>query len=80
MKFRGKEFSPRGSNKKHTQLNDLDMVFGLLKLECPAHVAKTLGVPPTSLLYLIDKYFNEEEKSQICWARVRHRNYGRKKK
>lgn len=74
IKFRGSYFEPRGSNKKHRILDDLDMVFDMLKVKCPAHVARQLGVPSTSLLYLIDKYFSEAEKSQIAWGRSRHRN------
>jgi hypothetical protein len=72
MIFRGKEFFPRGSNKKHKKLDDLDALFIMLKSQCPAHVARELGVPNNSVLYLIDKYFNESEKAQIKWLRARH--------
>ena len=81
MKWRGREFKPRGSNKKYKQLDDFDNVYWLMTEGgmSPKQAADHLEVPPSCVLFLIDKYCTEEEKSRINWARARHKNYGRKK-
>lgn len=70
----GQEFRVRGSNKKYLQLDDLDHLKELLRINCPADVAKLLEVPANSVMFTIDRYFTEEEKDNIAWKRKRHKN------
>lgn len=73
-KLNGKFIVPRGSNKKYSQLDDLDEVYNLLLLHCPADVARMKGVPYNSLRYLIVKYLSPEQQANINWKRQPHSN------
>lgn len=70
-KLDGKYIRPRGSNKKYEQLNDLDALFEMLKRDCPADVARQLGVPYNSVRHLIVTYFADKQQ-EIAWKRARH--------
>lgn len=78
-RFRGKDFIPRGSNRRYEQLNDLDALYERLKAKSPADVARDLCVPYNSIRFLIDKYFTVEEQMMIRWARRPHKNIKRDK-
>ena len=70
----GRVFYTRGSNKLYTQLDDLDELLELLKVDCPADVARAKGVPYNSLRHIIVTYYTEEEQEMINWKRRRHSN------
>lgn len=73
-KLNGEYFLTRGSNHEYDQLNDLDELLELLKVHCPADVAKIKAVPYNSLRHIIVTYYSEEQQSMIAWKRRRHKN------
>lgn len=72
-KYKGKLIPTRGSNKSYPQLDDLDALLEMLVVDCPADVARKLGVPANCVRFLIDRWFTEEDKARVNWKRARHR-------
>jgi hypothetical protein len=72
-RINGKTIHPRGSNKKYSQLDDTDAVFEMCTKECPADVARKLGVPYNSLRHLLVKYYNNRL-HEVAWKRQPHSN------
>lgn len=79
-KLNGEYILKRGSNKLYPQLNDLDALFEMLKLECPADVARKLKVPYNCVRYAIVSNFSPEQQAQVAWKRTPHKNKKRSDK
>ena len=74
MKIFGRELKVRGSNKIHTILDDLDLLYEELLLYSMAEVAKKYNVPPNSIRHRVQKYFLPEMKEKIKRERRFHKN------
>ena len=70
LKIKGKWVLIRGSNKKHTVLDDIDWLYKQLLTKSRAELAKELNVPYNSINYRL-RYFSEEQRKLIKRERNR---------
>lgn len=72
MKINGRDVILRGSNHKHTCLDDLDKILDMLKTKSMAQLAKELSVPANSIRYRLHRYCSEEQLAAITKQRCFH--------
>lgn len=78
IKIFGQEITVRGSNKLHTILDDIDMLYSELQTMSIAQLAKKLDVPPNSIRHRVNRYFLPEMKANIKRQRREHSNRSKK--
>lgn len=76
MKIHGQFYKLRGSNKKYTQLDDLDKLYQELQEICVEDYAKKYGIPANSIMYRVKRYFPADWIAKI----VKKRRFHQKKK
>lgn len=76
MKIHGKDIPVRGSNKRYTQLDDLDWLYEQLQEMSMAELADKMGIEYKSrnvIRHRVEKYFPLEWKLNIVRERKQHK-------
>lgn len=55
---------------KYKELLNKEWVMEKLKLMSPSDLAKEIGAPPSSVHWVISRYFTKEERERIKYERV----------
>jgi hypothetical protein len=72
VKLFGSEITPRGSNRKYVELDDLDNLFTILLTKSIGQFAKETGIPYNSIRHRVHKYFTQEMIDKIRRERRFH--------
>lgn len=73
VKIFGNEITPRGSNRKYTELDDLDSLYTTLLSKSMGELAKETGIPYNSIRHRVHKYFTQEMIDRIKRDRCFHK-------